>query len=281
MKHFLDTSVVRSLFSGTSAYREHLRSEIGLGRKYISNYIEMEFRRGFLVHLMEFYAWLELPTNRTYGEALRSWSHQWGGRLKAVMQLAGDLCDVQGLDPDDPSDKGKALLAIGRMIRRYELKLKGCFRNTGSDRTQCARATVKLSARLASLSEDLTAFQQRFNDKESCRKACRIDDVLLDRYRTEVARYVELAAAETDPGAKQFKKIAEHLDGLLQKGPAACTCYRCGQVGDAVIALESPRNCRLEHTDTSFDYLCSSIGQDHKRHGHERAFFKESESGTE
>ena len=49
-------------------------------------------------------------------------------------------------------------------------------------------------------------------------------------------------------------------------GERACDCKRCEKIGDAIIALDAPRDLRLEHTDSSFDYLCPSIKQPHYKH---------------
>jgi ADP-heptose:LPS heptosyltransferase len=59
------------------------------------------------------------------------------------------------------------------------------------------------------------------------------------------------------------------LKEILAVGEKACDCKRCEKIGDAVIALNAPRNLRLEHTDSSFDYLCPSIKQPHCKHSSE------------
>jgi len=41
---------------------------------------------------------------------------------------------------------------------------------------------------------------------------------------------------------------------------------RCEAIGDAVIALEAPKDMQLEHVDKPFDYLCPPINQPHRRH---------------
>ncbi|MEQ8957151.1 MAG: hypothetical protein RLP02_04380 [Coleofasciculus sp. C2-GNP5-27] len=50
-QHFLDTSVVRSLLLGTQAYRQYLNSNLAERPLYISNYIQMEIKRSYLMKI--------------------------------------------------------------------------------------------------------------------------------------------------------------------------------------------------------------------------------------
>ena len=63
-----------------------------------------------------------------------------------------------------------------------------------------------------------------------------------------------------------FIRIAESLKDILEKGAIACSCKRCEQIGDVVIALDAPRHMQLEHTDQAFNYLCPPIQQLHRKH---------------
>ncbi|HLC26572.1 MAG TPA: hypothetical protein VJM80_07355, partial [bacterium] len=68
--------------------------------------------------------------------------------------------------------------------------------------------------------------------------------------------------------------IAENLNEILTKTVSACSCKRCESIGDAVIALDAPRNMQLEHTDKSFTHLCPPINQAHKQHPSENSIVK-------
>jgi len=64
--------------------------------------------------------------------------------------------------------------------------------------------------------------------------------------------------------AQGFQKIAKNLERIFAENGDPCSCRMCGNIGDAVIALDCPRDMQLEHTDYSFDFLCPPIKQLHK-----------------
>ena len=159
------------------------------------------------------------------------------------------------------------LRALGLLIKRLESDFRGMFKNPRSDTTRCARATVPLEADLADMSAGFKRFLDSFGDVQTCRSKCSIHEVILMRHRTTLEGYVQQASMlPKNANTLGFRKIAAHLSKILNRGDAACSCWRCGFIGDAVIALETPRDMRLECTDRSFDYLCPPIQQDHKRH---------------
>lgn len=275
-KHFLDTSVVRPLIHGTEAYKRHLQAQLDSRRCYVSDYVLMEFRRSFVCSLIGFYFYLELPTIQTVGDACQLWSQKYSkADLKAVLTLVGKLLDAHELGHEDPDDLHTARLALGRYIKRVDAKIRGKFKDASKDTTHCGRAAVPLSVSITSLSEDLRTFEDAFGDTATCRQRCRIDDVLLSRYRTEVEKCA--AAASTLPknsANRGFIGIAEHLKEVLEKGADGCTCKHCAKIGDAVIALDAPRSMQLEHTDAAFNHLCPLVDQPHRCHQSEVQFHK-------
>jgi hypothetical protein len=54
-QHFLDTSVVRSLLLGTQAYQQYFNFNLAERPLYISNYIQMEMKRSYLINIISFY----------------------------------------------------------------------------------------------------------------------------------------------------------------------------------------------------------------------------------
>lgn len=97
MKHFLDTSVARSLLTGTAAYKSYLNSELGNERRYVTSFVPMEVRRSFLDAAINFYFTLEMPSILNVDDALKLWSDNFkGSRLKAVLQLIGGLMKAHG-----------------------------------------------------------------------------------------------------------------------------------------------------------------------------------------
>jgi len=279
-KLFLDTSVARPMLVGTRRYKAYFSEEFGEDSCYISKFIQMEFKRSYLSNAIAFYFILHLDTVPTIGDALRLWSNRFkGSELKAILQLAGDLFDSHRFELENPRDKQKALDALGRYIKRLEIKLRGKFNDTGINATCCARAEVIFNVDLEDMAEGFRKFVDAFNDVQRCRSHCRVDDFLLNRHLKQVHSYVKDATSlPNNPANRGFKNIAKNLDDILQKGATACTCKMCEKVGDAIIALETPRDMRLEHTDNSFNHLCPPLKLEHKQHPSES---KVVESSTE
>jgi hypothetical protein len=129
---------------------------------------------------------------------------------------------------------------------------------------------VPLKIDLHRLREDLQDFNDAFADTKACRSQCKIEDLPLTKYRQEVDGYIKSAGSmpkrkDTDG----FIRIAEKLSDILAKGGQSCSCRVCGAIGDAVIALDAPREMSLEHVDQSFDHLCPPINQPHRKHSSE------------
>jgi len=280
-KHFLDTSVARPMLLGSRPYKEYFDSYFGSDSLYISTYVKMEFRRSFLLNLINFFFVLDMPTTRAIDDAFALWSERFKtSELKAVIQLASPLFATQHLDPSNPRDKPTALLALGRLIKRFDFEMAG-FLDTGVNSPRCARAGISLDINLGNLRTDLRRFVEEFTDVETCRSKCRIDTFLLKRHRGRVQDYARLGnALPNNSESKGFKRIAENLADVLQGGPEACSCKRCERIGDAVIALDTPRNLNLEHTDASFNQLCDAIGQPHQQHPSHIRVVRRASEGT-
>jgi hypothetical protein len=123
-KRFLDTSVARPIILGSSAYREYFESAFEGSELYTSKFVQMEFRRSYIVGAIEFYFTLEMDTTPTIADAITIWSDNFqSSKLKAILQLVSQLFSANKLDFSDPADKPKALTALGALIKRYEHKL--------------------------------------------------------------------------------------------------------------------------------------------------------------
>ncbi|NEO34467.1 MAG: hypothetical protein F6K36_29520 [Symploca sp. SIO3C6] len=267
-QYFLDTSVVRSKLLGTQTYKQYLNSHLEGHPLYISNYVQMEMKRSYLINIISFYFMLRLDTINTIGDAITFWSNKFKtSQLKAILQLVPQLFSTHQLDLTSSQDKEKALQILGIYIKRFELLLRKKYTNIGQDATACARAVVPLNVELNNMAQGFKQFADEFGDVETCRSQCQIDQFLLERYRKEVEAYVEQASQlPKNNETRGFIKIADNLREILEQGATACSCKRCEKIGDAVIALDAPRQMRLEHTDNSFDYLCPPIEQPHYKH---------------
>ncbi len=276
-KHFLDASVLRPVLLGTHAYRQYFEQQFNDERLYVSAYVLMEFRRSYLRNILNFYFVLDLPSIETIGDALTCWSHKFkSSELKAVLQFAGHIVNTFKFSNEEPRDKDRALREIGRYVKRLEMKSRHAFKNIGSNETGCQRANIPLASRQES---DMTAmfrhFLEEFNDAGNCRSQCAVASFFLKRYKNQVEAFLEYADALPHPGKTEnrgFIKIAQQLRNAQQEEDFSCRL--CEAIGDAVIALETPRDMRLEHTDHSFDHLCQILKQPHHKHPSEIAIVK-------
>lgn len=267
-KHFLDTSVARPMLVGTSRYKAYFAEEFGEEPCYISKYVQMEFKRSYLRNMIAFYFILHLDTIPTIGDAMIFWSNRFKpSELKATHQMIGNLLNSHRFNWENPRDKQKALNVLGLYIKRLEMKLRRKFKDIGINSTRCARAKVVFKVDIENMADGFRKFVEDFDNVQECRESCNVDDFLINRHGKQVHSYVKDAAPLPKNQANRgFKNIAQNLDDIFQKCPTACTCKMCEKVGDAIIALETPRDMRLEHTDNSFNHLCPPLGLNHKQH---------------
>ncbi len=275
-KHFLDTSVTWPLLAGSTTYRQHLETQFAPNAKYVSVYVQMEMRRSFIQPAIAFYSLLQLPSILSVQDALNLWSNEFKPRrLKFMIHFVADLMRTHSLDFNDSADKEKASIALANYIIRFEAKLRRSFKDPGQDTTRCTRALIPLRFHAENLSSGLEQFAEQFDDTEHCRNNCSIDYVLLRRYSKEVQRIIDVSKSTPDNNATHgFLAVANQLATVVKKGADACSCHRCEKIGDAVIALETPRQMLLEHLDNSFNYLCPPLAQRHRQHESEIAFHK-------
>ncbi len=268
--HFLDTSVARPLILGSNRYKRYFEECFGSDALYISEYVQMEFMRSWISSVLDFYFLLDMPGVETIGDAFNIWSNQFRtSRQKAVNQLAAQIFDTHGFDLTNPGDKEKALRAIARVADRVLLKWRHQFKMISENSIQCQRAKVLLKYEHGlSHRQRFERFQSCFNNVKECRSKCNADKFFLERCKSEVEKCLKYASCLPNPAKKEnrgFTRIAKELKRVAD-GERDFSCHLCEAIGDAVIALESPPNMRLEHTDHSFDHLCKIIDKPHCKH---------------
>lgn len=280
-KYFVDSSIAQLMLLGTNAYKRYLNNEFADGNVYISKYVEMEIRRSCIVPMIQFYFVLDMPSIEGIDDALALWRNRFSNReIKAVVGLVSQMISAHDLRGHTPSDKAKALRRIGSLIKRIDADLRQKFTNIGVNTTRCTRAQISIvTSRIddQSLTEQLREFITKFDNVTHCRSHCQIDDFLLNRFRSEIEEAIKLAELLPNPRSKNtrgFVQISDNLKKIVVEGEKACSCRMCGNIGDAVITLETPRDMRLEHTDYAFDQLCTIVSQAHYRHISENEFHK-------
>ncbi|RUS94430.1 hypothetical protein DSM106972_093250 [Dulcicalothrix desertica PCC 7102] len=267
-EYFLDTSVARSLILATQLYQHYFKSQFNGKNIYISNYVRMEIKRSYLINIISFYFILRMDTINNIGDAISLWSNKFkGSELKAILQLIPQLFGTRQFNFYSKEDKEKAIAALVIYIKRFDLTLRKSFKNTNKDLTACSRAMVPLSVDLKNPTPGLKKFADEFGDIKSCRSKCQIDQFILVEYKKSIEQLIQIASQlPKNTNTRGFINIVTNLKEILKTGATACDCRRCEKIGDAIIALDAPRNMQLEYTDNSFDYLCPTINQPHYKH---------------
>ncbi len=183
-EHFLDTSVARSLMLATHIYQQYFKSKFNNKNIYISNYVQMEIKRGYLINLISFYFILRLDTINSIGDAISLWSNKFkGSELKAILQLMPQLFSTRQFNFYSPQDKEKAIAALVIYIKRFNLTFRKSFKNTNKDLTACNRAHISLTVDLKNPASGLKKFADEFGDIKTCRSKCQIDQFLLIQHK--------------------------------------------------------------------------------------------------
>lgn len=273
MKNFLDTSVVRPLVSGSNTYRSHLEQTVG-ERRYISSYIEMEFMRGFVVPVLNFCDTLTFESVLTVGDALALWSQHFAVReVKTILQFISLVLQDNDLDTNLPADKQRAAVRLASVIRRSVWRLHARTTNVGADPTHCSRAAIRFEIGEDDPLADMRRYAEAFNDAKQHKAKCAVGRFLCERRATDSASVcTHLNSLPLNTKTESHKKLGEELRKALEKGPEGITCQQCKKIGDAVIAITSPGDMNLHHTDESFDYLCPPLRKLHTKVISETAF---------
>src|ERR1022692_3064745 len=116
-KHFLDTSVARPLVVGRGDYRDYLNSVVS-DRRYISPYVYMEFRRGFIVKLIQAFTTISMPHFRTADDAFSYLNNRQDDReIRAFCELIRVIFTNHQVDLTDPNQKELALHHLADYIQ--------------------------------------------------------------------------------------------------------------------------------------------------------------------
>ena len=190
---------------------------------YISNYVQMEIKRSYLINLISFYFVMRLETINSIGDAIALWSNKFKtSELKAILQLIPQLFSTHQLNFSSSQDKEKALSVLATYIKRFELILRKKFNNTNIDSTACGRAEVPLNIDLKNPASGLKQFADEFGDVKTCRNKCQIDQFLLTQYRAEIEQLVEIASQlPKNTNTRGFINIANNLKEILATGATA------------------------------------------------------------
>ncbi len=267
-KHFLDTSVARPMILGSTHYRSYFQNKFGNDSLYISRFVQMEFRRSFIKCLIDFYFVLKLPTIESMSDALALWSNRFkSSEQKTIIQFLSQVLQTRIALSNRSIPKAKALREIARLIHRVDVVFSGTFTDNGHCPASCSRAKVVFKFDLETVDQDFQKFLEDFSNVAHHRSNCQIDKFLLVIWKDQLEQYIQqVSKLPNNSQTHGFLKIAEVLQRCKETNGQACSCKVCEKIGDVVIAMDTPRDMCLEHTDNSFDYLCPPLKQPHFKH---------------
>ena len=261
-KHFLDTSVLRPLLTSPKKVKNYYLQKLK-GEKYICDYIKMEFLRGYIKSLIDFYFLLSIP-HYNISEVLHVWSQKFQIRdHKNIVVMISNLLEFRGCI----DNKEKSLRAIADYIRRLIGKLNENFKSIGNDNTYCKKGKTKLNFLPHSINESFRSFFDTIKDNEQY-KMCKINDFIYEKHKNDIQKLIENAEKVKNSGNREgFDKIIRSLNKLSSK---KITCSGCSKLGDAVISILVDNDMILEHTDYSFTYLCTILNKRHNLHPNDK-----------
>ncbi len=265
--HYIDTSVLRYLFCSTSRAREYYAQVLG-PRRFVCEYVRMEFVRSFVSTLIQYHSVVAMPHIKSIHDANALWSNRFSARqLSVVLMFAQSLFGAHRIDFGNPNHKPKALRLLGDYIRRLVSKVNRLYKDTGVDSTHCARPTSIEDFDPLNIESSLASFHASFNDTETAKSKCSVETFVFKDRKDDVGKMIE-ATPIPSSDRRGFEEIVKKLRAV-GTDPQKMTCRKCAGIGDAIIALLSPANMRLEHTDYSFDHLMPVLRKAHFRHGSE------------
>lgn len=268
MKHIIDTSVLRPLLTSPRKVKDYYKASL-TGDIYITDYVRMEFLRGYIKSCINFYNLLSMPQYDSLSDVIHIWSQKYQNREhKNIEIMIANLLDKDAFS----KDKEKLKLHIADYIRRLIGKSFTQFKNIGNDSTYCSKGNLKLDFD----PDDIDGCFQNYLSILSSNEAydhCRIENFLKQKNNISIERLIASKdiILESDPkGFLRLIKSLEKIDVNIK-----ITCHFCSQLGDCIIAFLWQKGWRLEHTDNSFDYLCKVLEIEHYKHPYDGIIMNE------
>ncbi len=264
-KHFVDTSVMRPLVTSSPAVKEYYKENLG-ENLYYSSYVRMEFFRGFIVPAISFYFTLKMPNIKCLSDAFFLWSNKFQTReIKAIMSMFGGLLEGHKFDFNDLDQKERAAQRIAEYIRRIYAIVPKRFKNIGTDSRLCSKSSLELDFDPNDIEN---SFKEYITNYAQVVPDCNGLHFIVSKNKESIDKIVEQKDLKiVKSKSVGFKVIVEEISEGI-----GYSCNDCKKIGDLIIALISPQEMRMEHTDYSFDLLV--LEKEHYRHPSESSLLK-------
>lgn len=220
----------------------------GKYRIYSSYYSLYEFKTGIILSLIDYYFQIELRDN--VSEALAIWSDKWGRNPKYLLILQSVMSRLNNSinTRDIKAYLRQVEVSIIQFSIEFHDRLSGLMGSFGNDEI------VKFNI------TDRDSFQPFW-------------DIYYNRDLLPMAEFwlvnsqaLATLIAQTDLEvnySKLYKRLKKIHENTLNSDKLK-TVNR--GVGDAIIAIDCPKQFLLVTTDSSFDILCPALGKSHKKY---------------
>ncbi len=260
LKSFLDTSVTFKHLTGHSVHKARL-AELIPPPRYVNNYVRMEFYRALLMSWIHFYFEAVDPFHPTFADALLFYSDSFGREGKRVLTAVGNIVSDAGLDLKSSSEKESCLHKLEDLIFEVAYAFDLAYKRTGADPTRCARVPFSLRVVAGEERRDtIRRFEEIFSNVNRCRAGCDVEKFFQGGKYAEQLRAV--AGISQEKGAHP---AIVRMDAPIARGnsdPSTFTCFMCGKIGDAIIAISVPSGWRLHSLDTVHEPICQILGRE-------------------
>jgi hypothetical protein len=220
----------------------------------------MEFIRGFIIPSISFYFTLRLPNILCISDAISLWSQKFKTReLKAVLAMFSGLLEDHQFDFNDLNNKEKSSQRVADYIRRIMSIIPKKFKDIGIESKICLKSNIELEYNPSEIDNTFRSFVDSFSSMNI--KDCDLH-LFISKHNSDIQNIIknrDLTITGSKPDG--FRLLVDVLNSTNYY-----TCKSCSKIGDVIIALISPDNMRLEHTDYSFDYLMKVLNKKNFRH---------------
>lgn len=212
IKHNLDTSVLRPLLTSPKKVKDYYAEELK-NEKYVSDYVRMEFLRGYIKSCINFYFLLAMPQYNSFSEVLNIWSNKFAQREhKNIEIMVSNLLDANHCE----ADKDKMLKYLADYIRRLIGKSFYKFKGIGNDNTYCIKGKTKLAYDPNNINVSFKNYLELLANNQEYKK-CKINFFLKNLHKASMDLLIENKTLSLESDRDGFDKIIIRLEGISQK----------------------------------------------------------------
>ncbi len=258
----IETSGVIYKLHGHTLMIKAVEDAVGDGQVEVSNFVRMEYLRGVILNLLEFYFLISEEQN--VSDALIAWSQKvmQDRKLKVVLFTISRWLT----DHEDSQVKAKSQFRLGNFIIRLVRDFDDQFRGRIKDQLQCRLGQVTFPRQ--SFSEELLLeFYERFQLIRSSVPNCSLCEFKAKQIRTLNARHIDLHSNQQRQNFKKNKGYvaqAERIETMLASSDKLPKCRWCERLGDTVLILHAPDKALFVTADRAFDAFGQILKHDVK-----------------